>query len=101
MVEPGTGSANHGAAYEEREFFKQPLSTKELEGLIGRREVSDFFSRRSPSVKKMGLDVDALDDAAMKRLMREEPRLMRRPVLTVGRKVLIGFDPDAWDDALG
>ena len=49
----------------------------------------------------MGLDVDALDDAAMKRLMREEPRLMRRPVLTVGRKVLIGFDPDAWDDALG
>jgi arsenate reductase-like glutaredoxin family protein len=63
--------------------------------------VGDFFSRRSPSVKKMGLDVDTLSDTAMKRLMREEPRLMRRPVLKVGRKVLIGFDSDAWDDALG
>jgi arsenate reductase-like glutaredoxin family protein len=49
----------------------------------------------------MGLDIDSLSDAAMKRLMREEPRLMRRPVLKVGRKVLIGFDAEAWDDALG
>ncbi len=48
----------------------------------------------------MGLKVDILSDAAMKRLMRQEPRLMRRPLLKVGRKVLIGFDPDAWDDAL-
>ena len=63
--------------------------------------MGDFFSRRSPSVKKMAIDVDALSDAAMKRLMREEPRLMRRPVLKVGRKILIGFDADDWDDALG
>ena len=63
--------------------------------------MGDFFSRRSPSVKKMALEVDTLSDAAMKRLMREEPRLMRRPVLKVGRRVLIGFDADTWKDALG
>ena len=62
--------------------------------------MADFFSRRSPSVKKMGIDVDSLSDAAMKRLMREEPRLMRRPMLKVGRKIVIGFDAEAWDDAL-
>ena len=62
--------------------------------------MADFFSRRSPSVKKMGIDVDSLSDAAMKRLMREEPRLMRRPMLKVGRKIVIGFDAEAWDEAL-
>lgn len=48
----------------------------------------------------MGIDVDSLSDAAMKRLMREEPRLMRRPMLKVGRKIVIGFDAESWDDAL-
>ena len=59
-----------------------------------------MFSHRSPSVKKMGLDVPALKDREMRRLMIEEPRLMRRPVLKVGRKVLIGFNADDWEAAL-
>ncbi len=59
-----------------------------------------MFSHRSPSVKKMGLDVAALKDREMRRLMIEEPRLMRRPVLKVGRKVLIGFSADDWEAAL-
>lgn len=48
----------------------------------------------------MGLDMAALKDGEMRRLMIEEPRLMRRPVLKVGRKVLIGFKADDWEAAL-
>ena len=49
----------------------------------------------------MGLDVDALDDSKMKTLMLDEPRLLRRPVLKVGRKALIGFDAAEWEATLG
>ena len=48
----------------------------------------------------MGLDVATLKDGELRRLMIEEPRLMRRPVLKIGRKVLIGFNADDWDAAL-
>ena len=77
------------------------MDAAELDKLIGRGQTGDFFSRRSPSVKKMGLDVDALSDDELKRLMLDEPRLLRRPVLKVGRKALIGFDPDEWEAAVG
>lgn len=86
--------------FTERDFFKEPLSAKELNALIGKRPATDFFSKKSPSVKKMGLDVDTLSDSELKRLMLEEPRLLRRPVLKVGRRVLVGFNAAAWEDSL-
>ncbi len=49
----------------------------------------------------MGLDLDALGDDEMKALMLDEPRLLRRPVLKVRRKALIGFDADEWEATLG
>ncbi len=61
----------------------------------------EFFSTKSPSVKKLGLDVDALSDSEMRRLMLEEPRLLRRPVLKMGRKVLVGFRAAEWEASLG
>ena len=86
--------------FTERDFFKAPLTAKELDALIGKRSVTDFFSMKSPSVKKMGLDVDTLSDADLKRLMLEEPRLLRRPVLKMGRRVLVGFKAAEWEASL-
>jgi arsenate reductase/regulatory protein spx len=86
--------------FTERDFFKEPLSAKELDALIGKRPASGFFSKKSPSVKKMGLNVETLSDAEMKRLMLEEPRLLRRPVLKVGRKILVGFTAAEWEASL-
>ena len=86
--------------FTERDFFKAPLTAKELDALIGKRSVTDFFSMKSPSVKKMGLDIDTLSDADLKRLMLEEPRLLRRPVLKMGRRVLVGFKAAEWEASL-
>ena len=52
-------------------------------------------------MRKLGLDIDTLNEAEMRRLMLEEPRLMRRPVLKAGRRILIGFDEAEWRAALG
>lgn len=68
--------------------------------MIGKRDVLAFFSTKSPSVKKLGLNIDTLSDAKMKRLMLDEPRLLRRPILKVGRKVVVGFNADEWAAAL-
>ena len=67
----------------ERDFFKQPFSREEILDLVGKGQVSDMFSFRSPSFKKLGLNAEALDDDKIVDLMLEEPRLIRRPVVRI------------------
>ncbi len=80
--------SQEGVEVEERDFFKEPFSETELRGLLGDDSPGDIFSWRSPSVKKLGLDRDALSDDDLIRLMVEEPRLVRRPLLDDGRLVV-------------
>ena len=85
----------------ERDFFAEPLSEEELRGLIGGRPVGEIFSWNSPSFKKLGVDREDLDDEELIRLMLGEPRLIRRPLVQVGAKVVVGTDKDAMERAFG
>ena len=74
----------------EREFFRDPFTEDELRAVIGGRPASSVFSRRSPSFRKLGLDFDSLSDDDMIRLMLEEPRLVKRPVVVWGDNLVAG-----------
>ena len=79
-----------GVVLEERDFFQNSLTGAELRELIGDRPVADVFSWKSPSFKKLGLDRDSLGDEDLLRLMLDEPRLIRRPLIRVGEQLFIG-----------
>ena len=79
-----------GMEVEERDFFKESFTEAELTELAAPVGLSELFARRSPSLKKLGLAGAELDDAEMLRLMLEEPRLVRRPLVKVGDKLLVG-----------
>jgi arsenate reductase-like glutaredoxin family protein len=76
----------------ERDFFKKPFSPEEIENLLQGRPASEMFSFRSPSFKKMRLNREKLKDKEMLELMLKEPRLIRRPVVQIGKKVYFGAD---------
>lgn len=63
--------------------------------LLGDTQASAIFSYRSPSVKKMGLKPDELSEDDLIRLMLEEPRLIRRPLIKVGDRLVVGTDKKA------
>ena len=50
----------------------------------------NIFARRSPSLKKLGLADKKLSDDEMVKLMLQEPKLVRRPLLKVGDKLIVG-----------
>ena len=50
----------------------------------------NIFARRSPSLKKMGRADKNLSDDEMVNLMLQEPKLVRRPLLKVGDKLMVG-----------
>ena len=94
--------SQEGVEVEERDFFKDPFDEAELRGLLkATTPPRDIFSWRSPSVKKLGLDRDALSDDDLVRLMVEEPRLVRRPLLEVGGRLVVATAKNAAELARG
>ncbi|MXX53656.1 MAG: hypothetical protein F4Z35_06955 [Dehalococcoidia bacterium] len=88
-----------GIELDERDFFADPFTGEELRGLIGDAPVSEYFSWRSPSFRKLGLKREEMSDNQMLELMAEEPRLIRRPlIMTPDGKLIVGTDKKAMAD---
>jgi len=51
-----------------------------------------MFNFRSPSFKKGGVDRNKLGDSDLIKLMLQEPRLIRRPLVRIGEDVYFGAD---------
>ena len=88
-----------GVELDERDFFQDRFSEEELRQLIGSRSASDVFSWSSPSFKKLGLVREDLSDDQLLRLMLEEPRLIRRPLILAADELVIGTDKKAMERA--
>jgi len=80
----------HGLEVTERDFFKDTLSEIEIRDLASMVGTENMFARRSPSLKNMGLSDKELSDDEMIGLMLQEPKLVRRPLLKVGNKLMVG-----------
>ena len=84
---------------DERDFFKEGFSEAELRNLLGDTPAADVFSWRSPSARKLGLDRDTVTDDELILLMVGEPRLIRRPLIHVGGRLVVGTDKKAMAEA--
>lgn len=89
------------AQISDRDFFKNPFSRAEIEDLLQGEPVSEMFNFRSPSFKKLGLERNHLTDHELIELMLKEPRLIRRPVVKIGKKVYFGATGRVLADLLG
>jgi len=76
----------------ERDFFKTPFTRGEIEALLQGQAASSMFSFRSPAFKALGLEREKLRDDDLIKLMLQEPRLIRRPIVKTGGKVYFGWD---------
>lgn len=90
-----------GVELNERDFFKDGFSEAELRDLLGDTNPADVFSWRSPSARKLGLDRDTVTDDELISLMVGEPRLIRRPLIQVEGRLVVGTDKKAMAEAFG
>lgn len=79
-----------GLEVTDRDFFNETLSESEVRHLAAMVGTENIFARRSPSLKKLGLADKELSDDEMVSLMLQEPKLVRRPLLRVGDKLMVG-----------
>jgi len=89
-----------GLEVSDRDFFKDTLSEAEVRELASMAGAENIFARRSPSLKKLGLAGKELSDDEMIKLMLQEPKLVRRPLLKVGGKLMVGGGSAAVEEAI-
>ena len=89
-----------GADLEERDFFQDRLTEAEIRQLSASVGLAEMFAWRSPSLKQMGLAGQELSEAQMLELMLQEPRLVRRPLIKIGDRLVVGGSVQAIEEAL-
>ena len=85
--------------FEERDFFRDGFTEEELRELLGDTPPFDIFSWRSPSARTLKLDREKVSADELIRLMVEQPRLIRRPLIHTGERLFVGTDKEAMAEA--
>jgi arsenate reductase len=87
-----------GAELQLRSLDKQPLNKDELDKLIGDRDYKLFLSPRNELYRTRKMKDRPPSRAEAIRLMTEEPNLIRRPVVIRGKRLVLGYDEQAYQE---
>lgn len=90
----------NGLEVTDRDFFKETFSESEIRELAAMAGTENIFARRSPSLKKLSPVDKELSDDEMVNLMLQEPKLIRRPLIKVGGKLMVGGGTAAVEAAI-
>jgi Spx/MgsR family transcriptional regulator len=97
--------AKLGRKMNEIEITISPPSAKELHGLIGKsgRSYTDFLNRSGVQYRalKMKEKVKSLPEESIIKLLASEGRLIKRPIVTDGSRVTVGFSPEEFSTIWG
>ena len=82
---------------EEVNYAKQPLDAATVERIVAAAGgVAAVLNVRHAIAKERGWASKPPAASAFARAVVDEPNLLRRPILLVGGKVIVGFDRDAY-----
>ncbi|TGA96721.1 Spx/MgsR family RNA polymerase-binding regulatory protein [Sporolactobacillus shoreae] len=86
----------HDISYEERHLFRDRPNVSELMELLklSKSGVEDILATRSTLYKQLNVDLDTMPLSQALQLLSSEPRLLRRPILTDGEKLVVGYHSD-------
>lgn len=71
-----------------------------LRSILGELPARAAFASKSPMVKRLNLNVDTLHDDELLRLMADEPRFIRRPIVVIGGYTIPGARKSSLADFL-
>ena len=79
------------------DLAKDPPSRAQLEAWIDDAHPEDFLNKRSPAYKDRNLGARKFTKKQVIDLIEEEPNLIRRPVVLIKGKPVVGYSPDDYD----
>ena len=104
LQKPSCTTCRKGKAYleklgrelESRNLDTQRLSEEELDKLIGERDYKLFLNPRNELYRTRKMKERPPTRAQAIRMMAEQPNLIRRPVVIRGKRLVLGYDEQAY-----
>ncbi len=91
----------HDVAYRFHDFRAEGLDAKRLDGWVGQVGWEKLLNKGSTTFRELAeADKQSLDEKKAKALMLAKPTMIKRPVLEVDGSVLVGFKPEAYEQAV-
>ncbi|GGA53397.1 arsenate reductase [Kroppenstedtia guangzhouensis] len=91
-----------GIPHEDRHIVENPPSRRELEDLVRKSglPLTKFFNTSGKKYRELGLKdrLKEMDEAEMLDLLASDGMLIKRPIVTDGKKVTVGFKEEMFDE---
>lgn len=92
---------DHGVSYDFHDYKKSGIDAARLKSWSQQVGWEVLLNTRGTTWRKLAPAQQAnLDEAKALKLMRENPSLIKRPVLETGRDLLVGFDAERYRSML-
>ena len=82
--------------YEEKNIFAQDLNENELKDILVKTEngANEIISKRSKVIKDQKIDVDNMTISEMIKFIRENPSVLKRPIMVDENRIQVGYNKD-------
>lgn len=92
---------SHGVAYRFHDYRAEGIDADRLNGWVGKVGWEKLLNKASTTFRELpDQDKQGLDEKKAKALMLAKPTMIKRPVLEVGDRILVGFKPDVYAEAV-
>ena len=92
----------HGVAYEFHDYKTAGIERGKLEGWARDAGWETLLNRAGMTFRKLPeKDKEGLTEKKAIALMAAQPSMIKRPVLDVGGKLLVGFKPEQYEKSFG
>ena len=87
----------HGVEYEFHVYKTEGVDPGKLDTWCDELGFEALVNKRGTTYRKLGDDIKAnLDEATAKKVMLENPSIIKRPLLDTGSERLVGFDAERY-----
>ena len=82
--------------YQEKNIFVATLNDEELKDMLTKSEngTEDIISNRSKIIKEKNIDIDSMSIKELIAFIRENPSVLKRPIMVDDRKIQVGYNPE-------
>ena len=86
-------------AYRFHDYRAEGIEPERLNGWVGKVGWEKLLNKASTTFRELPEgDKQPLDEKKAKKLMLAKPTMIKRPVLEVGDRILVGFKPEVYDE---
>ena len=91
-----------GVAYRFQDFRKDGLDPEQLQAWASELGWEQLLNRRGTTWRKLPEALRAgMDQPAAVRVMLQQPAIIKRPLLDLGQRRVLGFSPDLYTELFG